>query len=137
MVAREEVSIAIEQTAMPPSVSGGGYYEEFGANRDWIETMDYDLCPRLTVHLVLMDDSFTSKVSGKLCRIGNVIPMGQKDVAQPSQFLQSREQRLRKSGRVYEPVSVRVLHEIAVSAKRFGRIETAVVDIVLEQQWEI
>jgi hypothetical protein len=98
MVAGEEVSIAIEQTAMAPSVSGGGYYQEFGGNRDWIETMDYDLRPGLTVYLVLMNDSFTSKVSGKLCTIGNVIPMGQKDVAQPSKFLHSREQRLCKSG---------------------------------------
>jgi hypothetical protein len=84
MVAGEEVSIAIEQTAMAPSVSGRGYYQEFGGNRDWIETVDYDLRPRLTVYLVLMNDSFTSKVSGKLYSIGNVIPMAQKDVAQPA-----------------------------------------------------
>src|SRR5689334_10691568 len=73
-----------------------------------------------------MDNPLGPETGGVLLRVGNVVAMGQEDVADAAARLELPRQALDIAWRVDQPVPVGMFDEIAVAAKRFLRIEAAV-----------
>ena len=89
----------------------------------WIITFKDNLGIRLRVQFSTIDDPLGSKMIGKLLGIGDIVPMRQKDAADPTQILQLSDERLDELRRVDQPVSIRMMEEVTVAAVGFGELK--------------
>ena len=138
MVAREEKSVAKEQAAVARRVAGSRDGEEVpAANSCRLVAFEHDFGPRLRRKLGSVNHAPAAEMGGVAVGVGHVVAVSQKDVGNPAPRFKLPNQLRQKLGRVDQPVSVRVLDEVAVAAERFGRVEAAVVDRLFDKQRKI
>jgi hypothetical protein len=82
------------------------------------------------------DDARGAEPAGVASGVSHVVAVRQKDVAHPAPLLEASGQALHITRRIDEPVTRRMLHEIAVPAKGFPGIETAIGNAGSEAQRE-
>src|SRR5947209_19303636 len=84
-----------------------------------------------------MDDALGAEAGGVLLRIGYIVAMRQEDVPDAAALGEAACQVLHKTRRIHQPVALGMLHEVAVPAEGFSRIEAAVGDAIRRRQREI
>ena len=131
MIAREEVPFLVEQSEMTSGVARCGNDLKVWFDVLGIESLHNTLRTGLSLDFQAMDDASGVKMFGKFGRIGDIIPMSEKNCLQPTQRLEATNQLGQEFGRVNHPIASRTVDEVAAAAVRFGRGKAAVKDIAV------
>ncbi len=137
VVAREQEVAGVEQDHVAAGMAGRGYGEEPVFPNDGVETAQDVFGGGLRGTLQAMDDAGSAETGRLFFGIGHVVAASEEDVAEAAAVREATRQRFYKTRGIDEPVSARMLDEVAVAAVGFGRVEAAVIDVVVELQREV
>lgn len=137
MIAREKEPILEQQAAVPSCVARRGNRQEPWLKLHRFVPFQKYLRVRLSFFFQTVDVSLRLKVPSIFCRVGYVVLMCQENVADSPKSLDPPDERLDEFRRINEPVSTRMQNQVAVSAIGFWRVESAVINRMLDFQREI
>src|SRR5207249_2581496 len=91
----------------------------------------------LGVDFQLVNDAASAEMTGVLVSVRYVVLMRQENAGHTTERLQPANKLRQELGRIDEPVAPGAPNEVAAAAERFGRGEPAVINVAVDQQWEI
>jgi len=115
MIASEEVTLLVQQHAMPPRMTRRGDDQKVRTAWYGLGPFKHDFGIWLGGKLSAVDDALGREVPGIFSRIGDVIPMREENLRQPTHGLEPPHQRGQEFGGIDEPVAIGMLHEITVA----------------------
>ena len=115
MIASEQELLLVQQHAVPPRMPRRGDDQKVWTERHGPGAFKDNFGIRLGGKLGAVDDALGREVPGIFGRIGDVIPMREKNPRQPTHGLELPHEIGQEFRGIDQPVAVGMLHEITVA----------------------
>src|SRR5579863_3401309 len=123
MIAGEQKSVLNQQHAMSFCVARRENADESRSQLPRTFVFENEFRTRFRREFLSMNDSPTTKTLGIALCVSDVVTVGQKDVGNSTERLESPDQLRKKLGRVDQPISLSVPNEIAVAPYDLGELK--------------
>jgi hypothetical protein len=114
MIATEKMGLVVEQHHVPTGMPRYGNDQQIGSQGHGIPTRDLMLhALGIKAEVLLVENAFTAEVVMKFLVVGDIVLVGEKEVADPAPGFQGFDQRRGKAGGVHQDIALRVTDQVA------------------------